>query len=329
LRLSIIPIVILSLLTAGPAAAQMPKENPECAHCGDKVSGAYFETQGDFYHADCFLCSQCGSSITGDYVTQKQKNYHKKCFDRHVALKCEVCGGVIRGQYLLNFWGNAYHQEHLGQILQCDFCSRFIVGTLVKGTVRLPDGRHLCGECRPSAVTSADEAGQLMLEVVGQLENYGLEVDPGRIELFLVGRDSLSQIASGRSDDTKGFTDYNVKKNLFGQIREETIQVYLLFGMPEVQMRGTIAHELCHVWQFREGRLDQDQVLSEGSANFASYLVLRQAGRPEAEFIIDNMMHDDDPAYGEGFRKVRDYAEKKGLDKWRRLLKKKHKRPPL
>jgi hypothetical protein len=325
----IIAIILLSLLTAGTATAQPSRENPVCAGCGREISDDYFETRGKFYHADCFQCSQCGKAITGSYVIHKQKNFHKKCFDTHIALKCDVCGGVIEGQYLLNFWGNAYHPEHLGKILQCDFCNRLIVGKLVRNTVRLPDGRHLCGECRPSAVMSADKANQLMLEVAEHLENYGLEVDSGRIELFLVDQDSLSQIASGRSDDTKGFTDYTVKKNLFGTVRDETIYVYLLYGMPEVQMKGTIAHELCHVWQFTQGCLDQDQVLSEGSANFASYLVLRQDGSPEAEFIIDNMMHDDDPAYGEGFRKVKNYVEEKGLNNWRKLLKKKHKRPPL
>ena len=70
-------------------------------------------------------------------------------------------------------------------------------------------------------------------------------------------------------------------------------------------------------------------MLSEGSANFASYLVLRRDGSQEAEFIIDNLMHDDDPAYGEGFRKVKKYVEEEGMDRWRKLLKKKHKRPPL
>lgn len=324
-----IPIMVLCLLAAGGVSAQPARENPECAGCGGKIYSDYFETRGNFYHADCFRCSQCGLPITGTYVVHKQKNFHKKCFDRDVALKCDVCGGVIEGQYLLNFWGNAYHPEHLGQILQCDFCNRLIVGQLVKGTVRLPDGRHLCGHCRPSAVTSAGKARELMLDVAEHLENYGLVVDPGRIELALVDQDSLSYLATGRSDDTKGFTDYTVKKNLFGQVRDETIHVYLLYGMPEVQMKSTIAHELTHVWQFTEGRLDQDRVLSEGSANFVSFLVLRQDGSPEAEFIIDNMTHDDDPAYGEGFRKVKNYVEQKGLNKWRRLLKQKHKKPPL
>jgi hypothetical protein len=322
-------VILVCLLAAGSAVAQPSRETPVCAVCGEKISGDYFETHGRFYHPGCFRCSQCGMPITGAYVTYRDKNYHPDCFEKHVALKCDVCGGVIKGRYLVNFWGNAYHPEHKGKILQCDFCNRLIVGPLVQGAVRLPDGRHLCGLCRPSAVTTLDAARRLLADVAGQLKNYGLEVDPGQIELCLIGQDSLRELSLGRSGDTKGFTDYTVKKNLFGRVRSESIKVYLLYGMPEVQMKSTIAHELCHVWQFNRGCLDQDHVLAEGSANFVSYLVLRRDGSQEAEFIIDNMMHDDDPAYGEGFRKVKKYVEENGLGKWRRLLEKRQKRPPL
>jgi hypothetical protein len=139
-----------------------------------------------------------------------------------------------------------------------------------------------------------------------------------------VGAAELSRIAGTRSTDTKGFTDYLVDKTAFGKVNDETIRVYLLYGMPRVQTTGTAAHELMHVWQFRKGRLDQDPAVSEGSCNFASYLVLRKMGGPGAEFVIDGMLKDPDPVYGEGFRRVKAYADDKGIAAWLRLLKQKN-----
>ena len=163
-----------------------------------------------------------------------------------------------------------------------------------------------------------------MGEVARMLENFGINVDPRPIELRLVGLQELRRISSDSSHDTKGFTDYLVTKNLFGHVKRETIKVYLLSGMPRVHMKSTLAHELTHVWQFQHGRLEQDKTLSEGSCNFVSYLVLRKTGGTEAEYVIANLLKDPDPVYGEGFRRVKAYAETEGLSAWLRLLEKKN-----
>jgi hypothetical protein len=100
--------------------------------------------------------------------------------------------------------------------------------------------------------------------------------------------------------------------------------VYLLNGMPRAQMAATAAHELMHVWQFRNSKLRQDPALSEGSCNFASYLVLRRIGGQDADYVIDGMLTDPDSIYGEGFRRVKAFAEKNGMPAWLRLLKAKN-----
>jgi hypothetical protein len=324
MRNAVLIIALCEVLAAAIASAghgASAESERVCAACGQVIREAYFETGGKFYHSRCFTCAQCGKPIEGPFTVFKGKNYHTPCFEDHVALRCAVCGGIVQGQYLLDYWGNAYHPRHKDDVLQCDFCQRFIVGPLTNDMKRLRDGRSLCSICAPSSVTNMREASAILLGAADKLRSVGIDVDPGRVELKLVGDEELARIAGSRSNDTKGFTDYWVSKSLFGKVNGETIKVYLLYGMPRIQMASTAAHELMHVWQFQKGRLDQDAAVSEGSCNLASYIVLRKMGGPEAEFVIDGMIRDPDPVYGEGFRRVKAYTEENGVAPWLRLLK--------
>jgi hypothetical protein len=241
-----------------------------------------------------------------------------------VALRCAVCDGIIQGEYLIDFWGDAYHKSHQGVVSQCDFCQRFIYGPLLDGMIRFSDSRRLCGRCAPSSISKAGQVRLIFAEVRELLDSFGMRVDIAPIEILLVDADELQRVASSSSHNTKGFSDYLVTKNIFGQVKSETIKVYLLVGMPRTQMTSTVAHELAHVWQFQNGRLHQDEAVSEGSCNFAAYLVLRETGGYDAEFVIDNMLKDPDEIYGEGFRRVKRYAENEGIQSWLELLKKKN-----
>ncbi|UCG53373.1 MAG: hypothetical protein JSW58_07420 [Candidatus Latescibacterota bacterium] len=326
LKYVVILIIIVSIATPVSASSIRTGVERICDACGQKITGSYFETGSNFYHPRCFTCEHCGDPIKGPHTVYQHKSYHNECFEDHVALRCAVCQGIIQGEYLLDYWGNAYHTSHKDVVLQCDFCQRFIIGSLIDGMKRYGDGYRLCGRCSPSAVTSVKSANKLMTEVASYLENFGLKVDPGSIRLHLVDLRKLKELSPEGTHDTKGFTDYFVKKNVFGRVKDQTIDVYLLAGMPRTQMISTLAHELTHVWQFEGGQLEQDKALSEGSCNFAAYLVLRKIGGAEAEYVIETMLRDDDPIYGEGFRRVKAYAEKNGLASWLKLLKKRNAR---
>ncbi len=86
--------------------------------------------------------------------------------------------------------------------------------------------------------------------------------------------------------------------------------------MPRIDAVSTLAHELAHVWQFRAGRLDNDEAFSEGSCNYASFLVLQRYGGRSAEYVIANLVDDRNDIYGEGFRRVRRYADAEGVAAW-------------
>lgn len=328
-RWIIIPLaaVLLFATMPLPGALAFAGDARTCAACGKPLGGSHFETGGRFYHPECFTCGHCGEPIMGAFTVFRGKNYHTPCFEKHVALRCAVCGGIIEGQYLLDYWGRAYHTHHKDDVLQCDFCRRFVTGSLADGMKRLPDGRTLCSKCAPTSVSGIREARSIMNEVAGELARFGIRVDPGPVELRLVGQGELARIADNHSHQTKGFTDYLVKRGAFGTVRSESMTVYMLDGMPRMQFAGTVAHELMHVWQFQKGCLDQDPALSEGSCNYAAYLVLKRTGGPEADFVIDGMLKDPDRVYGSGFRRVKMYVEREGVRAWLRALEKR--RPDL
>jgi paxillin len=98
----LITFVVVSLLLMAmvvPAyASTSPAKAPICAACGKPITGPSFSTKGAIYHADCFRCAYCNRPINGPYSEYKGKNYHNDCFEHHVALKCALCGDIIRGE---------------------------------------------------------------------------------------------------------------------------------------------------------------------------------------------------------------------------------------
>ncbi len=316
---------VAATVVLAAASAIAADEDRKCKACREPIGFApYTEAGGFIYHRSCFTCEYCKKAIKDSFTAYRKKNYHTPCFEEHVALRCAVCGGIIEGQYLLDYWGNGYHSQHEGSVVQCDYCQRFIVGPLADGMERLPDGRTLCAKCAPASVTSIKEARDIMADAAKKLGKRGISVEPASIELRLVGLEELRRIAGRSSRDTKGFTDCLVEKYRFGMVKNEDVKVYLLNGMPRAQMAATAAHELMHVWQFRNAKLHQDPALSEGSCNFASYLVLRRIGGQDADYLIDGMLTDPDLVYGGGFRRVKRYVEKHGIPAWLRLLKEKN-----
>jgi hypothetical protein len=292
-----------------------------CAACGKKLGRDFVEIEEKYYHSKCFTCNYCNKPIPDSFTRYEGKNYHTQCFEAQIAIRCDFCGGIIKGKYISNFWGNAYHPEHEGEEIQCGFCGRFIVGKLVEKSVVFQDGRHHCGECISTAVFESGEAKSLLKEVAEWLDDFGLGVDPKLIEVSLVNKDALRRLAAGESQDARGFVDHEVTRTLSGDVTHQATRMYLLYGIPRTEMIGTIAHELTHVWMFLQSGKERDKALVEGSCNFSAYLILKKIGTDQAMFIIDNMQNNPNAAYGEGFRLIKRYVEANGLDGWRRLMK--------
>jgi hypothetical protein len=293
---------------------------PACGACGKPIVAESFQTKGTYYHSECFRCAQCDRPITGPYSEYKGKNYHNDCFERFVALKCALCSRVIRGEYLQDFWGNSYCLRHEDDAPVCDSCGRFISDATTAGGVRYDDGRFICNICHPKSMTDIDEILGLVHEVAGHMKSMGMKTDYHGIRIHLVGREEMQKLSGHHSEGLRGFTDYREAFRVFGKSHDRKMDMYLLYGMPRMELISTIAHELGHVWQFNRGRFRNDRAWNEGSCNYAAYLVLARYPGKESAFFRASLSRDDDSVYGEGFRRVKVLAEAEGNKSWLRYL---------
>jgi hypothetical protein len=319
-RYAELALILLLVALVTPSAHAQSDQPPRCEKCGEPITGAYFETGGAFYHSECFLCARCGKPIQGTYTTYQGRNYHTDCFENHVAKRCALCDGIIQGEYLMDFWGNAYHLSHQYEAQACAYCGRLIAPQTTGGGVHYSDGRYICALCRKSAVTERSEAMLIMAEVARHMDLFGMKVDLGEVELHIVGLKKMRQLSDRGSSRLTGFTDFEERKSLLGFTSKRRIDVYLLYGMPRTEVVSTLSHELAHVWQFTAGRLNNDDAFSEGSCNYTSFLVLQNYRDRATDYVIANLVDDESPIYGEGFRRVKRFVEAEGVKAWLRRL---------
>ena len=300
-----------------------------CAYCGKPIGESqFYRDNGNYYHPDHYAqhiaprCEFCGEPIIGEYVKSEGKTYHKDHYNKYVALKCSFCGLVINGDYTKTFWGESYHKYHNGKAVKCDYCSRYISDAGTGGGVKYNDGRNICGICLSTVITDYAVAKHIFNEVKKELRSYGININWNDIGFYLVDRNYISQLSNENRviEQQTGFT-YHRFETLNGQIHSRKFDVYILSGMPEINFISTAAHELMHVWLYLNASFDMDKSLSEGSANYASYLVLRNRRVDRARFLIENLESDRDPVYGGGYRRVKQFVGTRGMNGWVGYLK--------
>ncbi|MCM2271729.1 MAG: protein DA1 [candidate division Zixibacteria bacterium] len=336
----------LSLALAFLAAAVDAKD-PVCAKCRRPIdSGRWFQIDGLAYHYNHFTCANCNRPIgerkyieyEGSYfdstcyvrrfsrkcdvcreplrewVTIDGKDYHESCYNEHRADRCALCGKPITGTYMYDDYGAKIHAEHLQDARQCNYCSRFISANS-NGGERYSDGRVVCGFCLESVVKDKDEADSLMQVVRQTLALEGIVIKQKKLPLELVSQKKMQSLSPGHAADMAGFTKVRQTKSLMGLVKDNDVKIYILDRMPRMNFIATAAHELMHVWLGLNDRFETDEILAEGSCNYAAYLVLsRYPG--EADHVIKYMQEDTDPAYGEGYRKVYSYVNAVGKSSW-------------
>jgi hypothetical protein len=317
MRTLTIALLLLAVLVSVVPAQDSPGV---CASCGEPIEGPYFQTKGQFYHAEHFRCAHCDREIRGTYSEYQGKVYHNGCFQDNVALRCALCDAMITGEYLQDYWGNSYCQHHDNVAPMCDSCGRFISDRLTDGGVRYDDGRFVCNVCRPKSVTGIDELLELVHEVAGHMGTFGMDVDYTGIQIHLIGREQMQKLSGHHSDGLRGFTDYREDYRVLGYSKNRRMHMYLLYGMPRMEIISTIAHELAHLWQFNRGQFKSGRAWAEGSCNYAAYLVLARYPGRESSFFRVSLTRDGDDVYGEGFRRVKTLAEAEGAKNWLRYL---------
>ena len=296
-------------------------KEPVCHGCGRQiVQREYISVDGLNFHAACFRCAQCRQPITGEVRKQDTLYYDRECYQKHLSLWCAICGGEIIGEYVRDYWGNAYHIEHVDQSPRCDYCGRFITDKTSQGGYRYDDGRMICGICQKSAIVDGATAQRLMKDVANRLAAFDVDVDAADISLALVGKKALNERAESISNDLSGLTVRNVQ-TLGDSVVTDECTVYALTGMPRQCFVKVMAHELMHVWLGSHADADADAIITEGSCNYAAYLVLSRDDDPMVRYQLDQMVADSDAVYGSGFRAVKTFVDEHGVPYWLNYLK--------
>lgn len=312
-----------------------------CAYCRRSIREAQFvRLENRIYHVDCYKrhvqprCDFCHRPIEQEYVQYEKRSYHRECFQDHVAPKCSLCGKIIEGKLLRDYWGNLYHSQHSGRETQCDYCRRFLSQTLTEGGIKHADGRRICGLCLKTVVGDEVRGKTLLQEVARRLGRHGITVSLKKCGFYLVDRDKLSRISKqpkNRADET-GFTYYQStvrSTRVNNRLSSVKIDIYILTDLPEMHFISTAAHEIMHVWQYLNAPLENDKALCEGSCNYAAFLVLdehrddRERNQYDrARYLIDSLFKSRNRYYGQGFRRIHRYVEKRGIPRWLSYMKK-------
>lgn len=211
--------------------------------------------------------------------------------------KCAICGEFIFDAYRMNKWGQYIHAHHDVQI--CCSCERFVMPT----DQHLPYGRHLCSHCQGKVVRTPEHVKWVYDRIQVIFKDKGLEL-PANIPVDVV---DAAQIAKTANDHTinpfrLGLTCSSVTGGIFGF--KMSHHVYVIDNLHKVIFGGTLAHELLHVWQ-NEHRISLPANYCEGFCNLGSYLLYASLDNEMTRVLIDSMMENPDPIYGEGFREVK------------------------
>jgi len=240
---------------------------------------------------------------------------------------CAICGYRIEGRYIVDYWGNAYHEGHTRTNPTCQYCGRLIATRTTGGGTTYEDGRIICSLCRKRAIDTRRRGIEVLYEARRRLENYGLKIRPFDPAFKLLYSDTLKKYSSG--GDEQGLTHVKKRSASDGTVKELSIRVFVLSGLPYEDFLAACAHELMHVWLRLNGRDDAKRWFVEGSCNMAAYLVLREERSREAEYRIRQMRADRDKIYGRGFRKVLRFYRRRGRKAWLEAVRKRRSLPLL
>ncbi|MGE5429871.1 MAG: protein DA1 [Syntrophomonadaceae bacterium] len=303
-----------------------------CAGCGKVITGPFAEKGDRFFHPDCYavkeglICDYCKKIIRGEYVTSEGKKYHPDCYENNVLSKCAVCGRPLKGEYTIDPYGNKYHSYHNSELSKCDNCSRIISEKTTGGGRAYSDGRHICNLCFQDAVFDNSRINSLLSKVMQRLKSLGLNFSERTISIRGVDRRELKRAAGNRYDgnmrgicNTSSQTEYINNRASKSTKKHE---IFVLNGVPSLNIESVIAHELMHVWLNDNTKDDHPDKLREGSCNFMSYLYLRTLNSSKANELIRQLEDDEDDTYGKGFRKVKSEFGDKSLYQLLSYLKK-------
>ncbi|MEX2684363.1 MAG: protein DA1 [Candidatus Sigynarchaeota archaeon] len=309
---------------------------PICASCGRPIRSSFVKALGKTWHPEHFTCAACGRSLVDSpYFERAGKLYCQLDFKNLVGVKCAVCGDVIEGTFLKNYWGDVYHARHQNDLPSCFNCGRPISTLLTRGGVDFGDGRYCCNLCVPKILGEREVNERVLPRIVEFFKNYELpltDLVQGVPVRLVDARQMARQAASDSLHPVTGLIKKVVRVETRGsmQVQSKRIEeILLLKGLTEIAASGVLAHEVGHAYMFAHDFPPLPPVVEEGMAEIFSFLWLRSRKGPEVAYRLDLIEANDSPIYGEGYKTARKYMSEKGFWALLRYVKEHARFPPL
>jgi hypothetical protein len=150
-----------------------------------------------------------------------------------------------------------------------------------------------CGRCHSTAIYDANFARTIYDETVSHVAAHlGLVLNVG-VEFRIVDDPTLRAMREQDSDYSPSASE----RTLGLYQRQGRLRViYLLYGLPRLLFRTTVAHEYAHAWQGEYCPLLENKLLLEGFAEWVAYRHLAALGCTKAAARMLNARHPYRPA---------------------------------
>ncbi len=199
---------------------------------------------------------------------------------------CAACGAPLTGSYyMIVDRAERYCSDCIATRPRCDNCG----APLGPDAWRLHDGRLQCSRCHKTAVYDVATAHTLYAETVNHLATHLELVLNVGVEFRLVDAPTLHEI---RQQDPS-YHPLHKERTLGLYHRHGRLRaIYMLYGLPRLLFRTTVAHEYAHAWQGEHCPLLRDFTLREGFAEWVAYRHLLDIGCTKA---AQRMIHSNHP----------------------------------
>lgn len=201
------------------------------------------------------------------------------------ASTCASCGRLLTGSYyIIVDRAEHYCPTCIATRPRCDNCG----APVGADAWQLHDARLQCARCHSTAVYDLEQAHRLYGETVsGITEQLGLILHVG-VEFRVVDAPTLRTV---RAQDIE-YVPLDERTLGLYQRHGHVRVIYVLYGLPRLLFRTTVAHEYAHAWQGEYCPLLDNHVLREGFAEWVAYRHLEWLGCAKA---AERMLHANHP----------------------------------
>lgn len=197
--------------------------------------------------------------------------------------RCTICQKPLLGKSYIIQGNDALHYcpECIRTRPRCDSCGHPLPDRYWK----LHDGRNHCIRCHKTAIYDPALAHMLFDETVaGIVEQLNLVVT-SKLTLRLVDRSDLwqAQHEDQPPPPLEQYRDPGHHRILGLYVhRGNSRVIYMLYGLPRITFRTTLAHEYAHAWQSEQCPYLTDDFLREGFAEWVAFYHLLWLGATKA-----------------------------------------------